>query len=151
MELDALNPKIIAFAAKKTVARCRGRRYAASRYTFSPPLRGIMQPSSSHIRRPANERRNPRVHSIKDAPTLPVLLKMDDGVEKMPVPMIRLMLQQYEYCARQHEHGRSHEECCREEAQVPAQTSFRSFIEFQFTCFGIVGQCRKCGEGSIRR
>lgn len=42
---------------------------------------------------PAKARQNPRTHSINAAPTLPVLLTTDDGVEKMPVPIIRLILE----------------------------------------------------------
>lgn len=48
-----------------------------------------MHPNSSHTQRPANDNASPRTHSINAAPTLPTLFVMDDGVEKMPVPIIR--------------------------------------------------------------
>lgn len=37
--------------------------------------------------------KKPRTQSIKDAPTLPTLEVMEDGVEKIPVPIIRPILQ----------------------------------------------------------
>ena len=84
--------RMIAFTAKRTVTRCFGRRYTASRYTFSPPDRGNMVPNSSQTKSPQNERANPRTHSIRDAPTDPTDPRMEDGVENMPVPMIAPML-----------------------------------------------------------
>lgn len=80
--------RMIAFAAKTTLARCLGRRYTASRYTFSPPERGNMVPNSSQINNPQNDSAKPRAQSIKDAPTDPTDPRMDDGVENMPVPII---------------------------------------------------------------
>ena len=71
-----------------TVARFFGRRYMASRYTFSPPERGIIVPSSSQTKRPQNESTSPRTQSISDAPTDPTDRRMDEGVENIPVPMI---------------------------------------------------------------
>lgn len=84
---------MIALAAKRTVARWLGRLYIASRYTFSPPLRGNIVPSSSQMNNPQNESANPRTHSIIEAPTEPTDPKIDEGVEKMPVPMIRPTLE----------------------------------------------------------
>ena len=92
MQLDALKPRMMALAAKKTVARCLGRLYIASRYTFSPPLRGNIVPSSSQMKRPERHEARPRSQSIKAAPTLPTLDTTDEGVEKIPVPMMRPML-----------------------------------------------------------
>jgi hypothetical protein len=80
--------RIIAFAAKITVARYLGRRYTASRYTFSPPERGNMVPNSSQINSPQNESAKPRTQSIRDAPTDLTDPRIDDGVENIPVPMI---------------------------------------------------------------
>ena len=71
-----------------TVARFFGRRYMASRYTFSPPERGIIVPSSSQTKRPQNESTSPRIQSISDAPTDPTDPRMDEGVENIPVPII---------------------------------------------------------------
>ena len=85
----AVNPSKIAFMAKTTVARCFGFLYTASRYTFSPPLRGNMVPYSSQMKRPQNDMMNPSTHSISDAPTDPTDPKIDEGVEKTAVPMIR--------------------------------------------------------------
>lgn len=81
------------FAAKTYVARKRGLLYTASRYTFSPPDRGNIVPNSSQMKRPQAERMKPVTHSIKDAPTDPTEPRIDDGVEKMPVPMIRPTLE----------------------------------------------------------
>ena len=80
--------RIIAFTAKTTVARCLGRRYTASRYTFSPPERGNMVPNSSQTKSPQSESAKPKTQSIKDAPTEPTDPRMDDGVENIPVPMM---------------------------------------------------------------
>jgi len=80
--------RIIAFTAKITVTRCFGRRYTASRYTFSPPDRGNMVPNSSQTKSPQRERMKPRTQSIRDAPTDPTKPRMDDGVENIPVPMM---------------------------------------------------------------
>jgi hypothetical protein len=84
--------RMIACAAKITVARCLGRRYTASRYTFSPPERGNMVPNSSQINSPQNESAKPSTQSIRDAPTDLTDPRMDDGVENIPVPMILPML-----------------------------------------------------------
>jgi hypothetical protein len=92
MQFAEENLKTIAFTAKRTVTRCFGRRYTASRYTFSPPDRGNMVPNSSQTKSPQNERAKPRTQSIRDAPTDPTDPRMEDGVENMPVPMIVPML-----------------------------------------------------------
>lgn len=89
MHPEAVSPTRIEFAAKMYVARKRGRLYTASRYTFSPPDRGNIVPNSSQMKRPHAERMKPRTHSMRDAPTDPTEPRIDDGVEKMPVPMIR--------------------------------------------------------------
>jgi len=94
IQLLAEKPRMIALAEKITVARYFGRRYTASRYTFSPPERGNMVPNSSHITSPQNERRKPATQSNKDAPTDPTELRIVDGVEKIPVPIIRPILEQ---------------------------------------------------------
>jgi hypothetical protein len=86
-------PRMMAFAKKITVARYLGRRYTASRYTFSPPERGNMVPNSSHIKSPQNERKKPATQSNKDAPTDPTDPRIVDGVEKIPVPTIQPMLE----------------------------------------------------------
>lgn len=80
--------RIITYTAKITVTRCFGRRYTASRYTFSPPDRGIIVPNSSQTKSPQSERAKPRTQSIRDAPTDPTKPRMDDGVENIPVPMM---------------------------------------------------------------
>ena len=82
----------IAFVAKKKVARCFGFWYTASRYTFSPPERGNIVPSSSQMNRPQTDKTKPSSHSMSDAPTDPTDPKIEDGVEKMPVPMVAPML-----------------------------------------------------------
>lgn len=61
----------------------------ASRYTFSPPERGNIVPSSSQTQSPANDRASPRIQSISEAPTECTDERIDEGVEKIPVPMIR--------------------------------------------------------------
>lgn len=93
IQLPAEKPRMMALAEKITVARYFGRRYTASRYTFSPPERGNMVPNSSHIKSPQNERKKPATQSNKDAPTDPTDLRIVDGVEKIPVPIIRPMLE----------------------------------------------------------
>ena len=85
----AVNPNKIAFMANITVARNLGFVYTASRYTFSPPERGIMVPNSSQMKRPQNDSTNPRTQSMREAPTELTEESIDDGVEKIPVPIIR--------------------------------------------------------------
>jgi hypothetical protein len=84
--------RITTYTAKMMVTRCFGRRYTASRYTFSPPDRGNMVPNSSQIKSPQSERTKPMTQSISDAPTDPTKPRMDDGVENIPVPMMAPML-----------------------------------------------------------
>lgn len=48
-----------------------------------------MVPNSSQIKRPQNERIKPITHNMREAPTEPTEPKMELGVEKIPVPMIR--------------------------------------------------------------
>ena len=93
IQLLAENPRTIALAEKITVARYFGRRYTASRYTFSPPERGNMVPNSSHIKSPQNERKKPATQRNKDAPTDPTDPRIVDGVENIPVPIIRPILE----------------------------------------------------------
>lgn len=88
IQFDAVKPKKIALVANKMVARCRGLLNDASRYTFSPPERGIMVPNSNQMNNPQKDRANPRTQSIIDAPTDPTVLRIEDGVEKIPVPMM---------------------------------------------------------------
>lgn len=92
IQLLAEKPRMMALAAKITVARYFGRRYTASRYTFSPPERGNMVPNSSQIKSPQNESKKPATQSNRDAPTDPTDPRMVDGVENIPVPIIRPML-----------------------------------------------------------
>jgi hypothetical protein len=80
--------RITTYTAKITVTRCFGWRYTASRYTFSPPDRGNMVPNSSQTKSPQSERTKPMTQSIRDAPTDPTELRIDDGVENIPVPMM---------------------------------------------------------------
>jgi hypothetical protein len=80
--------RVTTHTAKMTVTRCFGRRYTASRYTFSPPDRGNIVPNSSQTKRPQNERAKPMTQSIRDAPTDPTKPRMYDGVENIPVPMM---------------------------------------------------------------
>src|SRR6266852_1986230 len=93
IQLLAEKPRMMALAEKITVARYLGRRYTASRYTFSPPERGNMVKNSSHIKSPQNERKKPATQSNRDAPTDPTELRIVDGVENIPVPIIRPMLE----------------------------------------------------------
>jgi len=51
-----------------------------------------MQPNSSQMRRPAKEMKSPASHRSIAAPTLPTPETIDEGVEKIPVPMMRPML-----------------------------------------------------------
>lgn len=46
-------------------------------------------PNSSHINNPQNDKMKPSTQSMKDAPTDPTDERMEEGVEKIPVPMIR--------------------------------------------------------------
>ena len=88
----AVNPSKIAFTAYTAVARYFGFLYAISRYTFSPPLLGNMVPNSSHMNSPQNAKTNPSTQTMSDAPMEPTPDRMDDGVEKISVPMIRPMM-----------------------------------------------------------
>jgi len=47
-----------------------------------------MMPNSSQIKSPQRENARPSTQSIMDAPTDPTDSRMDDGVEKIPVPMM---------------------------------------------------------------
>ena len=94
MHPAAVNPNKIAFMAKITVARNLGFLYTTSRYTFSPPERGNMVPSSSQTKRPQKDSTNPRIQSMRDAPTELTDESIEDGVEKIPVPIIRPTLAQ---------------------------------------------------------
>jgi hypothetical protein len=85
-------PRRMACIAKIAVARYFGRRYTASRYTFSPPERGYMVPNSSQIKSPQNESKKPATQTNKDAPTDPTDPRIVDGAENMPVPIILPML-----------------------------------------------------------
>ena len=88
MHPAAVDPNKIAFMAKITVARSLGFLYTASRYTFSPPERGIIVPNSSQTKRPQKDSTNPRTQSMREAPTELTEDSIDDGVEKTPVPII---------------------------------------------------------------
>ena len=92
MQLDALKPRMMALNANRTVTRYFGFVYTASRYTFSPPERGNMVPSSSQMKSPQIDMKNPRSQSMRDAPTDPTDPRIDDGVEKIAVPIIRPIL-----------------------------------------------------------
>ena len=85
----AVNDNKIAFTAKIRVARNLGFLYTASRYTFSPPERGIIVPNSSQTKRPQKDKTNPRTQSMREAPTELTEESIEDGVEKIPVPIIR--------------------------------------------------------------
>ena len=89
MHAAAVNPNKMAFMAKITVARNLGFLYTPSRYTFSPPERGIIVPNSIQTKRPQNDSTNPRTQSMREAPTEFTDESIDDGVEKIPVPIIR--------------------------------------------------------------
>lgn len=96
MQPLAVKPSRIALLAKMNVARAFGFLYTASRYTFSPPDRGNIVPYSSQTKSPQKDSMNPSVQSIKDAPTEWTEPRIEEGVEKMPVPMIRPTLQKHE-------------------------------------------------------
>lgn len=53
-------------------------------------------PYSSQTKSPQKDSMNPSVQSIKDAPTEWTEPRIEEGVEKMPVPMIRPTLQKHE-------------------------------------------------------
>ncbi len=92
MQLDAVEPRMMVLNANRTVTRYFGFVYTASRYTFSPPERGNMVPNSSQMKRPQKDMRKPRNQSMRDAPTDPTDPRIEDGVEKMAVPIIRPIL-----------------------------------------------------------
>ena len=48
-----------------------------------------MVPNSSQMNRPQADRAKPNTQSMSEAPTEPTEPKMDEGVENIPVPMIR--------------------------------------------------------------
>ena len=123
--LLAVKPRMIAFAAKRTVARYFGRRYTASRYTFSPPERGNMLPNSSQMNSPQNESRKPATQSNMDAPTDPTDSRMVDGVENMPVPIIRPTLDTNFVNRRFEERieGRIHEHCAAKYTQMATNST----------------------------
>jgi hypothetical protein len=85
----AVDPNKITFMAKMMVARNLGFLYTASRYTFSPPERGIIVPNSSQTKRPQKDSTNPRTQSMREAPTELTDESIDDGVEKIPDPITR--------------------------------------------------------------
>ena len=87
MQPDAVNPNKIAFMAKITVAKNLGFLYTASKYTFSPPERGYMVPNSSQTNRPQKDRTKPRTQSMREAPTEWTEESIDEGVEKIPLPI----------------------------------------------------------------
>ena len=74
----------------------------------------------------------PSTHSSKAAPTLPTLFVMEEGVEKIPVPMIRPTLRclmSRQSTNRQRQDWYIHEECCRDEPKMPTEASGRSLRE----------------------
>ena len=128
MQPEAVNPRRMAFAAKITVTRYLGFLYTASRYTFSPPERGIIVPNSSQMKRPQNDRMKPSTQSMRDAPTDPTDPRIEEGVEKMPVPMMRPTLYGEAWVLALKFatiRGNSHEECATEHAQMPAHATGR--------------------------
>ena len=46
-------------------------------------------PNSSQMKSPQKERTKPSTQSMSDAPTDPTDPRIEEGVEKMPVPMMR--------------------------------------------------------------
>ena len=94
MHPAAVKPNKIALFAKIMVAKYLGFLYTASKYTFSPPERGNIVPYSSHTKRPKNDSRKPRTHNMREAPTEPTELRME-GVENIPVPIIRPTLNEF--------------------------------------------------------
>ena len=89
MHPEAVNPSKMALDANMTVAKNLGFFHTASKYTFSPPLLGNIVPYSSHMNSPERDKRNPRTHSISEAPTDSTDERIEDGVEKIPVPIMR--------------------------------------------------------------
>ena len=77
-----------AFAANTTVASTFVFLCTASKYTFSPPERGNIVPSSSQTNKPQKDRANPRAQRSKDAPTEWTDVRIEDGVENIPVPIM---------------------------------------------------------------
>lgn len=84
-----VKPNKIALVAKIMVAKYLGFLYTASKYTFSPPERGNIVPYSSHTKRPQKDKTRPRTQSIREAPMEFTEVRIEDGVEKIPVPMMR--------------------------------------------------------------
>ena len=89
MQPAAVKPSKIAFVAKTIVTRNLGFLYTASKYTFSPPDLGNMVPYSNQTKGPQNERAKLRTHNMREAPTEPTEFRMEEGVENIPVPIIR--------------------------------------------------------------
>jgi hypothetical protein len=95
MQPAAVKPSKIALVAKIMVAKYLGFLYTASKYTFSPPERGNIVPYSSQTKRPQNDSRKPRTHNMREAPTEPTELRIEEGVENIPVPIIRPTLNEF--------------------------------------------------------
>lgn len=95
MQPAAVNPNKIALVAKIIVAKYFGFLYTASKYTFSPPERGNIVPYSSHMKSPQNDSKKPRTHNMREAPMEPTELRMEEGVENIPVPIIRPTLNEF--------------------------------------------------------
>jgi len=94
MHPAAVKPKKIALVAKIMVAKY-GFLYTAFEYTFFPPERRNIVPYSSHTKRPQNDSRKPRNHNTREAPMEPTELRMEEGVENIPVSIIRPTLNEF--------------------------------------------------------
>jgi hypothetical protein len=75
-----------------------------------------------------------------------MLSVMDDGVEKIPVPMIRPMLEgliscQYVACARKRDRQYVHEKCRGEDPQMAPETSRGVLVRSQLTRLSGVSLC----------
>ena len=76
------------FHANTTVTKYAGLLYTASKYTFSPPERGNIVPNSRNTRRPQKDTRQPRDQQRREEPTLCTEERIEDGVLKIPRPII---------------------------------------------------------------
>lgn len=131
IQLPAVKPRMMAFAANMTVERYFGRRYTASRYTFSPPERGNIVPNSSQMKSPQNENKKPATQSKRDAPMEPTEPRILDGVENIPVPIIRPMLEtDFEDVIRRDGRGGIHEHRTAEHTQMTTHSTSRVWYQW---------------------
>ena len=98
---------------------------------------------------------NPITHMNIAAPTPPVLLVILDGVEKIPEPMMRPMLQGVSHCddePKLHATGTLHQESSRKDTKMTTQSTCSVFLESKLSCFdGVILLLLIGGECSLSR